>query len=80
MMAGLRDRFSLKERQGPILKALLIIVLLVWPLVYSNDYGMRVMTTAGLYAIITIAVVVILGQAGQLSFGYTSPWAAPAMA
>jgi branched-chain amino acid transport system permease protein len=30
------------------------------------------MTTGGLYTIITIAVVIILGQAGQLSFGHSA--------
>ena len=64
-------RFSLSERRGAILKVLLVVVLLVWPLIFRDEYGMRVMTTAGLYAIITMAVVIILGQAGQLSFGHS---------
>jgi ABC-type branched-subunit amino acid transport system ATPase component/ABC-type branched-subunit amino acid transport system permease subunit len=55
-----------------IFKALLVIVLLVWPLLYPSGYAMRIMSTAGLYAIITIAVVIILGQAGQLSFGHSA--------
>jgi ABC-type branched-subunit amino acid transport system ATPase component/ABC-type branched-subunit amino acid transport system permease subunit len=71
-MAGPERRFSVSEHRGAILKALLIVILLVWPLLFRSNYGMRVMTTAGLYAIITIAVVIILGQAGQLSFGHSA--------
>jgi branched-chain amino acid transport system permease protein len=55
-----------------IFKALLLVVLLVWPLLYQSGYAMRIMTTGGLYTIITIAVVIILGQAGQLSFGHSA--------
>ena len=33
---------------------------------------MRIMTTGGLFTILTVAVVVILGQAGQLSFGHSA--------
>ncbi|MCE5255045.1 MAG: ATP-binding cassette domain-containing protein [Actinomycetia bacterium] len=71
-MAGSSRGFSWNQNRGTIFKALLIVVLLVWPLVFPNDYGMRVMTSAGLYAIITMAVVIILGQAGQLSFGHSA--------
>jgi branched-chain amino acid transport system ATP-binding protein/branched-chain amino acid transport system permease protein len=70
--AGSAHRFSWGKSRGPIFKALLIVILLLWPLVYPNNYYMRVMTTAGLYAIVTIAVVIILGQAGQLSFGHSA--------
>jgi len=55
-----------------IFKALLLVVLLVWPLLYQSGYAMRIMTTGGLYTIITVAVVIILGQAGQLSFGHSA--------
>lgn len=59
--------------QSPkLMKGLLIAVLLVWPLVLGNGYWMTVMTTAGIYAIITIAVGLILGQCGQLSFGHVA--------
>jgi branched-chain amino acid transport system ATP-binding protein len=55
-----------------LLKLLLVAILFAWPLLYSSAYGLRVMTTGGLYTIITIAVVIILGQAGQLSFGHSA--------
>ena len=71
-MAQTGRRFSLSEQRGPIYKALLLVILLVWPLVYQSGYAMRIMTTGGLFAIITIAVVIILGQAGQLSFGHSA--------
>ena len=53
-------------------KALLILALLVWPLLYKSMYAMSVMTTAGFFAILTIGVGLILGQAGQLSFGHSA--------
>jgi ABC-type branched-subunit amino acid transport system ATPase component/ABC-type branched-subunit amino acid transport system permease subunit len=57
---------------GFALKILLVVVLLIWPLVSSSSYSMRVMITAGIWASVTVAVVIILGQAGQLSFGHSA--------
>ena len=71
-MARSGRRFSWSKHGGIVLKALLVVVLLVWPLVFPSNYHMRIMTTAGLYALLTIAVVIILGQAGQLSFGHSA--------
>ena len=68
----LKSRLSWARSRGPIFKALLVIALAVWPLLSPSAYSMRTMTTAGLSAIITIAVVIILGQAGQLSFGHSA--------
>ena len=51
---------------------LLLAILVVWPLLYSNGYTMRIMTTGGLFTMLTVAVVVILGQAGQLSFAHSA--------
>jgi len=53
-------------------KVIFVAALLIWPLVYKNLYAMSTMTTAGLFAILTIGVGVILGQAGQLSFGHSA--------
>jgi ABC-type branched-subunit amino acid transport system ATPase component/ABC-type branched-subunit amino acid transport system permease subunit len=55
-----------------LLRALLVLILIVWPLLYQSGYAMRIMTTGGLYTMLTIAVVIILGQAGQLSFGHSA--------
>lgn len=63
---------ELSARRPTILKALLVLVLLVWPLLFKNAYGMSVMTTAGFFAILTISVGLILGQAGQLSFAQSA--------
>lgn len=49
-----------------------MLILVVWPLVYQSGYSMRIMTTAGLYTMVTVGVVIILGQAGQLSFGHVA--------
>ncbi len=60
------------RRRALLLKALLVLILIVWPLLYQNGYTMRIMTTGGLYTLLTVAVVVILGQAGQLSFAHSA--------
>ncbi|MCX8032542.1 MAG: branched-chain amino acid ABC transporter ATP-binding protein/permease [Thermoleophilia bacterium] len=53
-------------------KVLAILVLLVWPLILKSPYGMSVMATAGIYALQTVGVAIILGQAGQLSLGHSA--------
>ena len=55
-----------------IFKLVFVVVLLVWPLILKNTYDMSVMTTAGFFAIMVIAVSLILGQAGQLSLGHNA--------
>ena len=59
-----------------VAKIAMIVVLLVWPLIYTqltdSNYALNVMTQAGLYAILTISVGLVLGQAGQLSFGHSA--------
>jgi branched-chain amino acid transport system permease protein len=57
-------------------KAAIIIALLLWPVIYrcfsGGNYAFGVMTQAGLYAILTLSVGLVLGQAGQLSFGHSA--------
>ena len=60
------------RRSALLFKILLLAILVVWPLLYSNGYTMRIMTTGGLFTMLTVAVVVILGQAGQLSFAHSA--------
>ena len=55
-----------------LFKFIFIAVLLVWPLIIDNTYDMSVMTTAGYYAMIVVAVSLILGQAGQLSLAHNA--------
>ncbi len=69
-MSRLRELTS--GRWATIGKVVLVLILLIWPLAYQNSYAMSVMTQAGLYAILAIAVGLILGQAGQLSFGHSA--------
>ena len=38
----------------------------------DSNYALNVMTQAGLYAILTLSVGLVLGQAGQLSFGHSA--------
>jgi branched-chain amino acid transport system ATP-binding protein len=72
MMAGFRFRFSWSKHGVTVIRALMVVALMVWPLIFANKYHMRIMTTAGLYALLTIGVVIVLGQAGQLSFGHSA--------
>jgi len=58
--------------RATVFKALVVVILLIWPLIYQSGYAMRIMTTGGLAAMLTIGVVIILGQAGQLSFGHAA--------
>ena len=61
---------------GTIGKVLLIAFLLLFPVIYrsvsSSNFAVNVMSQAGLYAILTMAVGLVLGQAGQLSFGHSA--------
>ena len=63
---------TLEEARSFIFKLVFVAVLLIWPVLLPNTYNMSVMTTAGFFAIIVVAVGLILGQAGQLSFGHTA--------
>lgn len=67
-----RLRQATGGRWPTIGKILLVLALLVWPFIYPSSYAMSVMTQAGLYAILAVAVGLILGQAGQLSFGHSA--------
>ena len=71
-MSGARMTRLTTVRRTLLVRALLVVCLLGWPLVGGSAYSLSVMTSAGLYAILTLAVVVILGQAGQLSFGHSA--------
>jgi ABC-type branched-subunit amino acid transport system ATPase component/ABC-type branched-subunit amino acid transport system permease subunit len=71
---GARRLSSLGSWQT-VFKTVLVAGLLAWPLVYHSAYSLRVMIGGGLSTIITIGVVIILGQAGQLSFGHSAFYA-----
>ena len=67
---------ALAGRMPTIGKVLLIVFLLAFPVIYKglsdSNYALNVMSQAGLYAIVTMAVGLVLGQAGQLSFGHSA--------
>jgi ABC-type branched-subunit amino acid transport system ATPase component/ABC-type branched-subunit amino acid transport system permease subunit len=67
-----RSTTGLRARRSQIAKALLVVILLVWPVVYGSSYAMTIMVSAGIFAILTMSVMIILGQAGQLSFGHSA--------
>ncbi len=72
--SGVRGRLRglYQTHYSTLAKIVFVIALLVWPVVYKNLYAMSVMLNAGLFAMLTIAVGLILGQAGQLSFGHSA--------
>ena len=65
-----RVRGRLAGRPATVAKAIVVVILIVWPLVYKNPYAMSLMATAGVFALLTLGVTIIQGQAGQLSFGH----------
>ncbi len=73
-MRGISERLRGLYRLPPstVAKVVFVVALLVWPLAYKNLYAMSVMLNAGLFAMLTIAVCLVLGQAGQLSFGHSA--------
>jgi len=60
------------KNRGFLVKLAFTAVIFLWPLVFTDLFSLNVMTTAGFFAILTIAVGLILGQAGQLSFGHSA--------
>lgn len=64
------------RRPSTIAKILFIVLLLIFPVVYQkasgSNYAVNIMSQAGLYAIVAMSVGLILGQAGQLSFGHSA--------
>jgi ABC-type branched-subunit amino acid transport system ATPase component/ABC-type branched-subunit amino acid transport system permease subunit len=74
-VSGVREWLSGLYRvpsASTVAKVVFVIALIVWPLAYKNLYAMSVMLNAGLFAMLTLAVALVLGQAGQLSFGHSA--------
>lgn len=65
--AGRVGSWSISSRA--LIRVVLCVVILVWPLIYQNNYALSNMRTAGLYALLALSTNLIMGQAGQLSFG-----------
>jgi branched-chain amino acid transport system permease protein len=63
---------ALGGRRATLIKVAFAVMLIVWPLLHKSDYALNVMTSAGLYALLTIGVSLVIGQAGQLSFGHSA--------
>jgi branched-chain amino acid transport system permease protein len=47
----------------------LLVVLMGWPHVWRGSYPVIVMTLAGIYALLSVGLQVLMGQAGQISIG-----------
>ena len=60
------------KRPSFIFKLVFVVVLAGLAVLLQNTYDMSVMTTAGFFAMMVVAVSLILGQAGQLSFGHAA--------
>ncbi len=68
--------FGDMTKPSTIAKLALVVLLLVFPVIYrqfsDSSYALNIMSQAGLYAIVTMSVGLVLGQAGQLSFGHSA--------
>lgn len=60
------------SRTAALLKLAVVIVLLAWPPFVQGEYTLSVMTTAGLFVMLTVSVWLIIGISGQLSFGHSA--------
>jgi ABC-type branched-subunit amino acid transport system ATPase component/ABC-type branched-subunit amino acid transport system permease subunit len=68
-----RSSFAATLRSPSFLfKLIFVAVMMIWPLVLQDTYKMSMMTTAGFFAMMVVAVSLILGQAGQLSLGHSA--------
>jgi ABC-type branched-subunit amino acid transport system ATPase component/ABC-type branched-subunit amino acid transport system permease subunit len=67
-----RLRDLLSSRRATLLKLAVVVILLAWPPFVKGQFSLSVMTTAGLFMMLTISVWIILGTAGQLSFGHSA--------
>ena len=55
--------------RGTIGRVLLVLVVAVWPFLFGGGFALTVMSTAGVYAIVSLGLGLLLGQAGQISLG-----------
>ena len=53
----------------PLSRVIFFLAILIWPLVYHSNYALSNMMVAGLFTLLAISTNLIMGQAGQLSFG-----------
>ncbi len=54
------------------LQAAVLISFLVLPLVVKNNYLLGILIVTGIYAIIVIGLGILMGYAGQVSFGHAA--------
>lgn len=59
-------------RKNVLIWAILILAFLVTPLLISSNYLLGVMIVIGLYTIIVIGLGILMGYAGQVSFGHAA--------
>ena len=45
------------------------MIIAIWPFIFGGGFSLSVMTTAALYAIVSMGLGLLLGQAGQISLG-----------
>ena len=53
----------------PLSRVIFVLAILIWPLVYHSNYALSNTMVAGLFALLAMSTNLIMGQAGQLSFG-----------
>ena len=55
--------------RGARSRLVFIVFIAIWPLIFGGGFSLSVMTTAALYAIVSMGLGLLLGQAGQISLG-----------
>jgi branched-chain amino acid transport system permease protein len=58
------------RHRSNLIRLLFLLAMIVWPFIIRDDYAVSVMVMAGLYATLTLGLGLLLGQAGQISFGH----------
>ena len=51
-------------------RIIFFVVIFAWPLLYHSNYALSNMVSSGLFAVLALGVGLIMGQAGQMSFGH----------
>lgn len=55
-----------------LVRAAFIGAILLWPVIGSSGFTLSVMTLAGVYAMMSLGLGLLLGQAGQISLGHAA--------
>ncbi len=55
--------------RGARVRLVFVVIIAAWPLIFGSGFSLSVMTSAALFAIVSLGLGLLLGQAGQISLG-----------